>query len=452
MYIIIVGAGKVGRTLSLELAQSNHHITVIDTNEQLVDSLMNKMDINGVVGNGANIETLHEVSVESADVFIATTEYDEINIIACALAKKMGVKHTVSRVRNPEYSKQFDVMRSALGITLMINPELSAARDIARSIRFSAATSVQTLAGNRVSLVEVLVTEQSIIANMPLAIFRQQFGSVLVCIIERDEQVFIPSGTDVLLPDDKIFVSGLPKDMAKFNKDVKWFDNAIKSVMVVGGGKIAQYLIPLLEHHHIDVKVIEQQMERCETLSEELPKARIIHGNGSDPEVLQEQGLNTYDAFISLTNMDEENLLMGLYAAKQGVPRVITKLSRTNLLKVVDSKPITHVVSPKDIVASEIAHFVRSRANAIGSNIEGLYRVADGKVEVLVFKIEQNCRIIGIPLSHLSLKKELLVAYIIRNGKLIFPNGQDELHVNDRVIIVTTQRDFTMIDDILEEK
>lgn len=452
MNIIIVGAGKVGATLCQELSQLDHNVTLVDTNETIIEHLINKYDVNGLVGNGANVETLQEVSVDTADMFIATTDSDEVNIIACTLAKKLGAVHTVSRVRNPEYSQQFELMKSALGISMMINPELSAAREISRTIRYASSLSVQPLANTRVSLVEMEVQENSVLANMPLYDFRQRFGSVLVCIIKRGEDVFIPTGNDVLLPEDKIFFAGQPKDTAQFNRQIKQKDKLIKSVMLVGGGKIAHYLLPLLEHNHMQVKVLEVQSERAHTLAHDYPYARVIHADGTDPEILQEQGIADYDAFVALTGVDEENLLTGLYAAKQNVPKIITKLSRVDLLKVVDSRALKTIVTPKRLVANEIIRFVRSRANAQGSNVEALYRVADAKVEVLLFKVHDKCRVLNQPLAQLPLKRNVLVTCIIRDGQIMFPHGQDMLQAGDRVIVMTTHQGFTDIQHILENE
>lgn len=450
MNIIIVGAGKVGETLCQELSQLDHNVTLIDSDEHVIDRLINKYDVNGFVGNGASVALLQEASVDEADMFIATTDSDEVNIIACTLAKKLGATYTVSRVRNPEYSQQFELMKSALGISLMINPELSAARAISRAIRYTSSLSVQPLASTRVSLVEMEVQEGTVIANLPLNEFRQRFGSVLVCAIDRNGEVFIPSGSDVLLPEDKIFFAGLPQDMAQFNRQIKQPDKLIKSVMIVGGGKIAHYLLPLLEHNHIHVKVIDIQEERCLQLAHDYPKARVIHDDGTNPEVLEEQGIGNFDAFISLTGVDEENLLTALYAVQQKVPKVITKLSRLTLLKVVDAKPLKMVVTPRQLVANEIIRFVRSRANAQGSNIEALYRVAQSRVEVLLFKVDRECQMLNQPLQDMQLKKNVIIACIIRQGNIIFPNGRDSIQKDDRVIVMTTQQGFTDIRDILE--
>lgn len=449
MNIIIVGVGKVGETLCEELSQLKHNVTLVDTDEEVIDYLINKYDVNGFVGNGASVGTLQEIGVEDADMFIATTDSDEVNIIASTLAKKLGATYTVSRVRNPEYSQQFEMMKSTLGISLLINPELSAAREIARAIRYTSSLSVQPLASTKVSLVEMEVQENSVIANMPLYDFRQRFGTVIVCAMRRGEEVFIPKGDDRLLPEDKIFFAGAPQDMAKFNRQIKQPDKLIKSVMIVGGGKIAHYLLPLLEHNHMDVKVIEVQQERCLQLAHDYPQARVIHADGTDPEVLEEQGLSQFDAFVSLTGIDEENLLTSLYAVKQNVPKVMTKLSRVSLLKVIDSRALKSIVTPKQLVASEIIRFVRSRANAQGSNVEALYRVANAQVEVLLFKLDGQCDLLNQPLEQMQIKRNVIVACIIRDGQIIFPTGKDVMQSNDRVIVMTTHKEFTDIRDIL---
>lgn len=449
MKIIILGAGKVGQELCAELSRS-HDVIMIDQKDTMIDHLMTKFDVTGVVGNGTVVEVLQEAGIGDTDIFVAATESDEVNIIASSLAKEIGVNYTVARVRNPEYIKQLDFMKRALGISLIINPELAAARDISRTLRYASALSVQTLAGNRVSLVEIEVKPKSVIENMSLSDFRTQYGSVLVCIINRDNHVFIPSGQDDLRAEDKIFIAGLPKDMATFQRKIGNKEKAIKSLFIVGGGKIAQYLLQLLEHLHLNIKVIDYNLERCEQLSSDYPQVRVIHADGTDTEVLEEQGLNQYDAFVSLTGIDEENLITSIYANNVGVRKVITKMSRTNILKIIDTSSLKQIVTPKNLIANEIAKFVKSRANAKDSNIEALYRVANNTVEVLQFKIEKMCELLNTPLSQLSLKKDLLIAYIIRKGNIVFPTGQDVLLLDDSVIVITTSRDLGDIKDILK--
>lgn len=447
MQIIILGAGKIGQVLCQELSEK-HNVVVIDQQDQLIESLINKYDITGVVGNGTLLEVQKEAGIDNADIFIAATGADESNIIAASIAKTAGAKHTVSRVRNPEYAIQFDFMKKALGITLIINPELSAAMDIARAIRYASALSVETLAGNRVALVKIEVKAQSQLAQMNLMSFRLKYGNVLVCIVERGDDVFIPSGSTQLQEGDKIYVAGQPKDMTKFHRQIGNSEKNIRSVMIVGAGRITDYLLQLLEQTHADVKVIEHNLDRCEEISSKYPYVRTIYADGTNTEVLDEQGLADYDAFVSLTGVDEENVVASIYANNVGVRKVITKMSRTNILKVINDQSLKKVVTPKNLVASEIARFVRSRANAQGSNVEALYRVADNRVEVLQFKVESVCRLVNIPLNQLKLRDHVLIAYILRKGKVIFPNGQDTLQAEDSVIVVTTDRSLEDLKDI----
>lgn len=450
MNIIVVGAGKVGQVICSELAEQ-HNIAVIDTKEELVQHMMNKFDVTGIVGNGVTLQTQKQAGIDVADIFIAVTESDEINIIASTLAKKAGATYTIARVRNPQYVNDINFLKEALGISIIITPELAAARDIARSIRYASALSVETLAGNLVSLVELEVTENSILRDLNLREFRQKYGTVLVCIIERDDMSFIPSGIDTLRAGDKIFVAGLPKDMTAFQHLIGQKEKAIRSTLIVGGGKIAHYLLQLLEHTKMDIKVIERDLSRCEQLSVAFPFACIIHADGTDTEVLDEQGIEQYDSFISLTGVDEENLITSMYADKKGVRKIMTKMSRTNILKVIDDKRLKKIVTPKHLVADVIVRFVRARANAEGSNVDALYRVANQQAEVVQFKVKENCHLLNTPLVDLHLKAGLLIAYIIRNGKVIFPNGQDVILAQDKVIVITTHKDFSDIEDILEK-
>lgn len=449
MNITIIGAGKVGQVLCAELAE-RHDISVVDLSDELIENIMNKYDVTGIVGNGINVTVQRQAGVEEADIFIAVTNSDEINIIMCTLAKNAGAKHTIARVRNPEYFEQIDFIKEALGISRLINPDLSAARDIVRTIRYASALSVQTLVGNRVALVEMEIQKHSILDQMSLSDFRQKYGTVIVCIIDRNGQTFIPSGSDYLLAEDKIFVSGLPKDMSVFQHKIGKKEKSIRSVFIIGGGRIAHYLLEALSHTRVDVKIIECNLERCEHLSSDYPFARVIHADGTDTEVLDEQELEKYDAFVSLTGVDEENLIASIYANKQGVRKVITKISRTNILKVLDDKRLKKIVAPKNLVANEIARFVRARENAEGSNVEALYRVANNQVEVLQFVVKKQCHAVNQPLSTLRLKPNLLIAYILRQGQILFPNGQDSIQVNDKVVVMTTQKDFTDLEDILE--
>lgn len=449
MKIVIVGGGKVGEVICRELSSETNDIVLIEKNPAIVERMMNKFDIMGIVGNGASYDIQQEAGVANADIFIAVTEMDEVNIIAAILAKKIGAEYTVARVRNPEYSQQLNFVRESLGISLLINPELSAARDIARIFKYPSALSVENFAGKRVSLIELEIGEDSPLSGVSLKDFRSRFGTVLVCIIQRDAEVFIPSGDSFLQKGDRIHITGAYSDIATFLKLTNQPTKNVKSSLIVGGGKIAYYLLELLRQSKIEAKVIEVNEERAAFLSAAYPHATIVHADGTDHDVLEEEMLTQYDAFVSLTGIDEENLILSVYAKHRGVRKVITKMSRTGILKVLKNVDPQTIVTPKEIVANEIIQFVRARANTQGSNVEALYRIADNQVEALQFRIERNSKICGIPLAQLKTKPNLLIAFIVRGDTLIYPDGNDQLEPHDRVIIVTTEKDFDDIDDIL---
>lgn len=451
MKIVIVGCGKVGESLCEELSSEHNDVLVIEKNAQILERVISKYDVSGIVGNGASVEVQRELGVDSADMFIAVTEMDEINIISAVLARQLGAKNTVARVRNPEYSSQLSFVRESLGISLLINPEYSAAQDIARVLRFQSALSVESFAGNRVNLVEVDVEPNSLLVNMNLRDFRMKFGSVLVCVIHRGDEIIIPSGEHDIREGDRIHITGSAEDIAQFLKKVGKQEKKIRSVMVVGGGKIAYYLMKALEKSRIAMRVIEVKEERAEFLSQEFPSAEIIHADGTDQEILDEHQLSEYDAFVSLTGVDEENLVMSVYARHKGVRKVVTKMSRLGILRILGDVQIRSIITPKKIVANQIIQFVRSRANAKGSNVEALYRLVNNEVEALQFRVTRGSRVCDIPFAQLQTKPHLLIAYIIRGEQLIFPGGNDSLQAHDRVIIVTKNKTFTDLDDILED-
>lgn len=451
MKIVIVGGGKVGEKLCAELSEEHNDIYLIEKDDETLDRLIHKFDITGVVGNAANIEIQQEIGVSTADVFIAVTEKDEINLISAVLAKNLGAKYTVARVRNPEYSNHQSVLKESLGLSLIINPELSAATDIARVLRFPSALSAESFAAERVSLVEVEVEEASPLNGLNLRTFRQRFGSILVCMSVRDEKVIIPDGQYQIQSGDRIFITGQAYDMMKFFKLYGEDKKRIRSTLIVGGGRITYYIMKALEkaHSKIEATIIEIDKDKAEFLSQEFPNATVIFADGTDHAILEEHGLENYDSFISLTGVDEENLVMSVFARHKGVKKIITKMSRVEILKILSLVQLKTIITPKQIVANEIVQFVRALANAQGSNIEALYRLADNEVEVMQFKVTKNSNLCNIPLVELKMKKNTLIAYIMRNNELIFPTGSDQLHEHDRVLVVTTEKMFDDLDDIL---
>lgn len=450
MKIVIAGGGKVGSVLCTELSTEEHDIILIEKNETILDSLINKNDISGIVGNGASYDIQQEAGVDTCDLFIAVTPQDELNMIACILAKKLGARYTIARVRNPEYSSHFEYVRERLGVNMMINPEFESARSISRIIKFPTVLSVQSFANNQVELIEVEVHESSVLANLSLNDFRRQYGNVLVCAIQRGEELIIPSGSDELRDGDNAYVMGDKQVIRKFYKTVRPHKNNINSVLIIGGGRITYYLIGLLKEYRMDIKVIEQNQEIAEQLSAAYPEIEVILGDGTDQEILQQEGIDNYHAFVSLTGVDEENIIASLYAAQQDVNKVITKVNRELLLRIFDTLGMESIITPKRVIANSILRFVRSLGNPYVSDVEALYRIADNAAEAIQFKVKATSKVKNIPLEKLRTKSGILIAYIIRDHQLLIPSGQDEIKENDHVIVITKEKKFDDIDDILK--
>lgn len=450
MNIVIAGGGKVGEALCSELSSEGNDIILIEKNSKRMDALINKYDITGIVGNGANYDLQMEASVPNCDIFIGVTPQDEINIMSAVIAKKLGAKHTIARVRNPEYTKHLGFVKDSLGITMMINPELESAKDIMKVIKYPTALSVESFAGNRVNLVELKIKQNSPLVDISLKDFKTRYGNILVAIIQRGDEIIIPSGENYLREGDRIYVVSSLKEVNKFYKLMGDNRARMKSALIIGGGRITYYLINMLKDYKMDIKVIENNAKRAEELSEAFPGIMVVHGDGTDQEFLEEERIEGYDVFISLTGVDEENIITSLYASQQGVRKSITKVNRTLLLKIFGTMGLQTVITPKRVIANTILQFVRSLTNQSVSNVEALFRLADNQVEALQFKVKASSRVVNVPLESLPIKSRLLIAYIIRGKKLIVPGGQDIIKTDDHVIVITTEKNYDDIDDILK--
>lgn len=451
MKIIIVGAGKIGELLCRDLSTEGNDITLIEQNPKILDKVLSVSDIMGIVGNGANREILNDAGVSNSDIFIAVTTNDEINIISSVMAKKMGAKYTIARVRNPEYSEQMQFMKESLGIDIMLNPEAEAADFIRKNLEYPNALNVDSFAKNKVNLVEILVEENSYLNNLKLVDFkRKYFRNILVCIVQRGNEIYVPTGNFILKANDRIYVTGEAIDLRDFYKSLGHSDEEIKSVFIVGGGRITHYLVDILLKKKMDLKIVELKKERAKELSETFENVEIINGNGIDMDLLEEENFSNYDACVSLTGIDEENIIISMFADKIGIKKTITKINRTSLLNVLDFVGLQSILTPKKIIADYIVKIVRSFASSQGeNNIQNLYRFADNRVEAIEFLVGESNRIIDIPLKDLHFKENVLVPYIIRKGKLIMPNGFDIIQPNDTVIIITTQQYLDDIDQII---
>ena len=438
MKIVIVGDGKVGYALTQKLSREGHDIIVIDSNPQVLQSV-ELLDVLVVHGNGASLEVQQEADVAHSDLLIAATSADEINLLCCVLARKLGCRHTIARVRNPEYTKQLQFLREELGLSMTINPERAAAREIFHLIQFPSFLKRDTFAKGRVELVELKIKEGSPLAGRRLDQLEQATKvRVLICAVERDGQVTIPAGQFMLRVGDKITVTADNRDLAQLIKNLKIDTQKIHHVMIIGGSRIAAYLAEDLLASGVAVKIIEQKPQRCEALSEALPHALIINGDGSTQDLLMAEGLAETDAVITLTGIDEENLIISMYADHVGVPKAITKVNRLEYAWVFKEKGIGSVVSPKLITANDIVRYVRAMENTTGGSVITLHRIVDDKAEALEFQVSSGARNLGLPLHKLTLKPNILIACITRGGRIIIPSGSDHIQEGDTVIVVTT--------------
>ena len=450
MKIIIVGCGKVGTTLAEQLNRENHDITLIDCDSEALQSISDSTDVMSVTGNGAVYQVQMEAGIKEADLLIATTNSDELNMLCCLIAKKAGNCHTIARIRNPEYSAEINYIREELNLSLAINPELAAAREIARLLRFPNAIKIELFAKGRIELLKFLIPKESILDRMKVMdVVSRLKSNVLICAVERGDDVVIPDGNFEMRGGDKMSFIAPHADCADFFRKAGIENNTVNSAMFVGGGKLTVYLAKALADTKIKIKIIEQDEERCRILSEILPHAMIIHGDGSDQKLLLEEGIRQTEAFASLTGFDEENILLSLYAASQSRAKLITKVNKISFENVINSLNLGSVIYPKMLTADIILQYVRAMQNSMGSNIETLYKIVADKAEALEFRVRGDSPVLGIPLEKLRTRNNLLVACINRNGRIIMPRGKDTLEAGDTVIIVTTHTGLNDLKDIL---
>ena len=451
MKILIVGLGKVGYAIAQQLEGENHDLTLVDASVEALARAENSLDAMFVEGNGAGVSVLLEAGVREADLVVAVTENDEVNLICCLMAKKLGAKRTVARVRNPEYFREAQVLRREIGLDMTINPEYAAAQEIARILRVPDAFSVESFARGLVELIGFQVMEGDTMAGKSLIDFnRKMTGSVLLCAAKRGNEVIVPDGRFVPLPGDLVYVIGSPGDTTRLLSSMGRNVSPMRRVSILGGGRIALYLAWALENTGARLTIVERDNERCLTLAEKLPKATVICGDGTDHELLDTEGIFECDAFIPLTGRDEENLLMALSAQHAGVKKVLPKMSRPNYMEVLRQLGLETVISPKDITANFILSYVRGLANSQGSAVESLHKLLDGAMEAVEFVATNATHFLDTPLKDLHLRHGLLVAAIVHDGKVSIPGGNSEIHAGDRVIIVARRLSLQDLNDILE--
>ena len=439
MNIIINGAGKIGRAVAEHLSGEGHNITVIDTNPKVIEEVVNDYDVRGIFGNGAVLSVLKEADADKADLLISVTPSDELNVMSCLVAKKMGTKQTIARVRTPDYSQQVYMMREELCLSMAVNPDYDAALEISRILRFPSAVKVDSFSNGKVDLVEIKLDENSPLIGKSLLDIHERYQiRVLVCAVCRGEDVFIPKGDFELQAKDEVYMTASPAEITKLFKKLNILKEKTRNVMIIGGSRIAYYLSGELEELGVKVKIVERDASRCEFLSGKISNALIINADGTDQKSLMEEGLDKMDALISLTGFDEENIIIAMNGKEKGVGTIIAKVNNTSYSNILDAVGIESVITPKDITTNHIIRYVRGMESSQGSEFRTLYRLVDNKVEALEFYIPFETNYTSIPLKDLKTKNNMLLACIIRNNQVIIPNGNDSIQPFDTVIIVTT--------------
>lgn len=452
LHIIIVGCGKVGITLIEQLSKEGHDITIVDQDVDKIQEVTGYYDILGIAGNGASYSILMEAGIEHADLFIAVTDSDELNLLCCTVAKQVGDDcATIARVRTPDYSKEVVYLREKLGLTMVINPELEAARETARILYLPSALEVNSFAHGQAEMVKFRIPDGNVLDGITIAELGQNiYQDILICAVERGGEVTIPDGGFKLMHKDILSVVADRRKIPAFLAKIGFNTRQVKNTMIVGGGRAAYYLASHLINMGIDVRIVEQDKKRCEELSILLPKAIIINGDGSDEDLLKEEGLEDIESFVPLTGIDEENIMLTLYARQISNAKVITKIDRSNFKSVINSLDLGSVIYPRYITSEAIIAYVRAKKNSmIGNNIETLYHMFDNRAEAIEFRVGTESGVTDTPLMNLDLKKDLLVCCIYRNGSVIIPGGQDSIQVGDNVMVVTTNTGFRDITDIL---
>jgi trk system potassium uptake protein TrkA len=452
MNIIIVGCGKVGSTIANQLCNEGYDVTVIDNNPNKLRAVSDGMDAMAMVGDGTSYTTLREAGIENADVLIAVTDSDEKNLLCCVIGKRTGNLAAIARVRNPVYSNERDFLQKGFGLAMLINPESAGAEEMGRIFRFPSAIDIETFAKGKIELLTVRIPEKSLLAGKPLTYIHQKLRTdVLVAVVRRKGQVIIPSGDFVIEAGDLVSVIAEHEQAHEFFRKIGIETHRVRDVLIIGGGKMTYYMAKNLAASGIGIKIIEKDLKRCEVLSELLPDAEIICGDGTDEDLLLEEGIEKVDGVAAVTGMDEQNIMLTLFARSQSDNvKTVTKVGKLSFTKVIDSLDLGSVVNPKETTAEYIIQFVRSMRASMGSNVENLYKIANGEAEAIEFHVTEKTRAVSIPLVKLNTKKNILIGKIFRNGRAFTPTGHDSIEVGDSVILVVLSKDkIRDLDDIL---
>lgn len=451
MKIVIIGDGKVGHKLAKQLSEENHNVVLIDNDEGKLKDTINKLDISCISGDGVSAEIQMEAGVPEADLVIACASTDELNMLSCLIAKKLGANHTIARVRNPIYFQQIHLLKEDLRLSMAINPELTVANEISRILIFPSASKVETFVKGKVELVEIPLRQGNLMIGKSLAeLYKKLQIKILVCAIQRGKEVYIPDGSFVIEEGDKLHIAATHNQLERLFEALGSRKKRIKKVLIGGGGRVSYYLAKKLITMGMDVKIIEQNRKKCEALCEQFPEVSVIHGDATDHELLLEEGISDADAFISLTGLDEENIIAGLFAKAQGVHKIVAKVNEDSRVQMVEGLGLDSLVSAKSATADAILGYVRARQNSYSNvNVEAMYRLVDDRVEALEFIIKEDAIYTNIPFKDLKMKPNNLIACIGRNRKIIIPSGNDFIQKGDSVVVITKDKKVQDITDIL---
>ena len=451
MRILVVGDGKVGHTIAEHLTREKHDVVIIDQDDEVLTKCEDTLDVICVRGNGANAKVLLDAQADRADILIATTASDETNMLCGLIAKRLGTKYIIARIRDPEYNDSLTLLQRELGIDMALNPERATALEISRLLRFPFANNIESFAKGRVEMVEFRAQEHDVVTGHALKDLARMRGlpQVLYAVIERDGRVIIPTGDFIIQAGDRVHVAG---DMVTITAYFQYLGKnslRIRRVMLLGGGRISYYLAKMLVPMGIRVSMIEITERKANHLSEQLPEVNVIYGDGTDQELLDQEGLKDMDAFVTLSDRDEENLMTGLFAVRQGVPKVIVKNNRLSYADLINSLGLDSVVSPRSITCANILRYVRGRVNSEGTKVERLYRLMDGKAEALEFIARAGDPYIGIPLKDLRTRPGVLVAVIVRKGQVIVPFGNDHIEAGNSVVILSRDSGIKDLNEVI---
>lgn len=448
MKIVIVGIGKLGEYLARQLVKDNNEVTLVDTDFSTSRDIIDSLDLQHICGNGLDSNVLLEAGIEDADLLISVMDKDELNVMCCLLGKKLGAKQTIARIRTPEYANSVTLLKEELGLSMVINPEQMTASKIARALSIPSALEENTFFKGKVQMISIKIKEKSVLDGVTISTLSKKVNGVIICTVERDNVTSVPKASTKLQANDKINITGSPKDISAFLKYTDLSEKT-KDVIICGGSSIAVYLTKNLIDMGMKVKLIEINEERCRILSEKLPKALIINGDVSDQYILNEEGIESCDAFVTLTSMDEENIVCSMFASMKNVPKIITKVNHISLDGIVEKANIDTVVTPHKIASNQIVKYVRAMQQGQNSSCEAIYKFDDDSFEVLEFNIKDDFKKLNIPIKDMNLKDGVLIVAILRGKNIIFPNGMDEIREKDTIILIDDNSSIKDINDIL---